>query len=823
MDGKRGDTPSLADRTGNMTGFRRAATGALAGLAVGCLVAAIHLAGWTERWEHPVRDLAFRLRPEMPDSGAVVVIGITADCIDKLGPPPWPRRWFGEATRELSGLGASVIAFDVFFPVPSVRGDAAIEGQPTLDDDGEFADAMRDAANVILPVFDQYRGAQKNVIRLRENIPQLTDAASAIGHINVVQDADGVVRRAPVRVGSLTKAYLQLGLLAAALHVGGADLEPKWGRGHVELAGRRIPVDAERNVLINWRAPSAWEAPGKLLTFSDLRDGNVDGEDIRGKIVLIGQTSPGLPNADQIASPFGPRYGLFAQADIAESIASGQLLEACPSWPYLLLLLVLSALVGALVASLRLASLLMSAALLLVAAALACFVAFWQWGVLVDFVPLALGVALTTGGTLTWSLARARGQVRRQEIALEVLRKAGEDTTNLILKTLAAATEDMAALGATGPYAESLQVPEVTPPVVLRSMAGALGAQWGFMELRDGEEGVRWLTTATEDAVARPEVRRFAESLVPFVQREGRAVLIPNVRRHPALKRFGRAVDSALGLRLALGESHLATIVLCGKERTAISPTTRFQIEDLRIASAMAPQGSLLLDHARLHHVLRSLLARAVGSLTAAVHARDAYTRGHSERVAYYAVFLARAMRLSEQAVEAVELGALLHDVGKIGMEEVLLRGKRGLTEREWDLVRQHPVTGSEIIAGLDELSFLLPAVRHHHERYDGTGYPDGLAGEDIPPLARIMAVADAFDAMTFERPYREVPLTFGEACAELEDGAGSQFDPRLARLFAEHAVPGIVASAQEAAGEPPTVESSERVAAPGGQAIGSS
>jgi HD-GYP domain-containing protein (c-di-GMP phosphodiesterase class II) len=487
-----------------------------------------------------------------------------------------------------------------------------------------------------------------------------------------------------------------------------------------------------------------------------------------------------------------------------------------------LLLLALSALAGALVASLRLASLVASAAVLLVAAALASSAAFWQWGVLVDFVPLALGVVVTTGGTMTWSLARARGQVKRQEIALEVLREAGEDTTNLVLKALATATEDMAALGADGPYAESLQVPEVTPPVVLRSVAGALGAQWGFMELRDADGETRWLSAATGDAVAGPEVRRFAETLVPLIKREGRAVLIPNVRRDAALKRFGRAVDSALGLRLALGESHLATIVLCGKTRTAISPTTRFQIEDLRIACAMAPQGSLLLDHARLHHVLRSLLARAVGSLTAAVHARDAYTRGHSERVAYYAVFLARTMGLSEQAVEAVELGALLHDVGKIGMEEVLLKGKRSLTEHEWGLVRQHPVTGSEIIAGLDELSFLVPAVRHHHERYDGTGYPDGLRGEEIPLLARIMAVADAFDAMTFERPYRETPLEFEEACAELTDGAGSQFDPRLARLFAEHAVPELIASARESASEAAAVEPGPGVSAASRQAVGS-
>ncbi len=804
-----------------MAGLRRTAAGALAGLAVGGLVAASYLAGWTERWEYPVRDLAFRLRPDPPSSGTVVVIGITGNCIEELGPPPWPRQWFGDAVGELNAMGASVIAFDVFFPVPSAHERATTEGAAASGDDVAFADALREAGNVILPVFDEYRGAQKNIIRLRENIPRLTAAASAIGHINVVQDVDGVVRRAPVIVGSLTKAYLQLGLVAAGVHAGVRDLEPRWGRGYVELTGRRIPVDADRNLLINWRPPSAWEVPGRLLTFSDLRNGSISEKDIRGKIVLIGQTSPGLPNADQIASPFGPRYGLFAQADIAESIASGSWVRPCPPGLYLVLLLSLSALAGALLSSLRLTLLLASATALLAAAALACFAAFWQWGVLVDFVPLALGVALTTGGTLTWSLARARGQVRRQEMALEVLREAGEDTTSLVLKALAAATEDMSVLGAAGPYAESLQVPEATPPIVLRSMAAVLGAQWGFMQLTDGDGESRWLSTGPADVAAGQQAREFAEALVPLVQREGRAILIPNVRRDPVLKHLGGPVESALGLHLALGESNLATIVLCGKSRTAISPTTRFQLEDLRIACAMAPQGSLLLDHARLHQVLRSLLARAVGTLTAAVHAKDAYTRGHSERVAHYAVFLARSMGLSQQAVEAVELGALLHDVGKIGMDEVLLRGKRGLTEREWALVRQHPATGSEIIADLDELSFLAPAVRHHHERYDGAGYPDGLRGDEIPLLARIMAVADAFDAMTFERFYREAPLSFEEACAELVDGAGSQFDPQLAPLFVEHAVPELITSAQRSGSRAESLPPHSGTAALRGETVG--
>jgi HD-GYP domain-containing protein (c-di-GMP phosphodiesterase class II)/CHASE2 domain-containing sensor protein len=788
-----------------MTGSRRAATGALAGLLVGCAVVAIHLAHWTERWGHPVQDLAFRLRPHPPENASVVAIGITAHCIEELGPLPWPRQWFGKAIERLNDMGASVIAFDVFFPDPSQYEASGRQPgeQNEVGDDAAFAAAVREAGNVVLPVFDQYRGAHENVILLRENIDSLTEAAAGIGHINVVSDTDGVVRRAPVRVGSLNRGYLQLGLMAAALHTGIEGPQLKWGEGFAQIGTHRLPVDEDRNLLINWRPPSAWEAPGRLLTFWDLWNGDVTEEDIRGKIVLIGQTSPGLPNADQIPTPFGPRYGLFAQADIAASAARGQYIRPCARWPYAILLIALSSLIGALLPGLRLTSLLGVAAALTATALAACFAVFWDWGLLVDFVPLALVVSVNTGGTLAWSLARARTEVRRQEETLDVLREASEDMANLILKALSASTEDMSVLGATGAYAESLQVPEVTPPIILRSMAAALGARWAFMAVQeDGRAAPTWLSIAPEENQPPEDVRDFAEALVPLVERDGRAVLVPNVRREPALKDYADHIDSALAVRLALGESTLATVVLCGKSRTPISPTPRFELADLRTASAMAPQGSLLLDHARLHRILRSLLARAVGALTAAMHARDPYTRGHSERVAYYAVFLARATGLSEQAVEAVELGALLHDLGKIGMDEELLRGKQGLTEREWALVRQHPVTGSEIVAGLEELSFLVPAVRHHHERYDGAGYPDGLEGEEIPLLARVMAIADAFDAMTFERSYRAAPLSFGEACAELSNGAGTQFDPELALLFVEHATPGLITSAWDAAQE---------------------
>ncbi|MBM3499165.1 MAG: HD domain-containing protein [Armatimonadetes bacterium] len=183
--------------------------------------------------------------------------------------------------------------------------------------------------------------------------------------------------------------------------------------------------------------------------------------------------------------------------------------------------------------------------------------------------------------------------------------------------------------------------------------------------------------------------------------------------------------------------------------------------------------------------------------------AKDADTRGHSTRVAHYAGFLARAVGLSPDWVEAVELGGLLHDAGKIGLDDFLLRGVNQLGPEEWDLVRQHPETGRAIFANLEELAFLLPALECHHERYDGTGYPRGLSGRQIPMLARIMAVADAFDAMTSERRYRRRTMGFEEARDEIAAEGGGQFDPELARLFARHATPELLEEARALTREP--------------------
>lgn len=168
-----------------------------------------------------------------------------------------------------------------------------------------------------------------------------------------------------------------------------------------------------------------------------------------------------------------------------------------------------------------------------------------------------------------------------------------------------------------------------------------------------------------------------------------------------------------------------------------------------------------------------------VGSLVKALETKDTYTYGHSERVAQLAQRLAREMGFSEERVIVTHIAAHLHDLGKIGVPERILNKPGRLTNEEFRIIQQHSVQGYEILKRVTSFQFVAQIVKHHHERYDGAGYPDGLAGEKIPLESRIIGVADAFDAMTSVRSYR-ARLGIEEAIQELINHKGEQFDPKI-------------------------------------------
>jgi putative nucleotidyltransferase with HDIG domain len=181
---------------------------------------------------------------------------------------------------------------------------------------------------------------------------------------------------------------------------------------------------------------------------------------------------------------------------------------------------------------------------------------------------------------------------------------------------------------------------------------------------------------------------------------------------------------------------------------------------------------------------MREMFTQTIGALAGAVDKRDPYTSKHSHRVKQIAVDIGREIRVSESELEALEWGGLLHDVGKIGVPDSVLLKQERLTREERMVMNAHPVLGAEIIAPVTKLAPELPIIRHHHEWYNGSGYPDRLIGDEIPKLARILHVADAFEAMTAQRPYRMTPLTPEQALAELRKFAGIQFDPTVVDAF---------------------------------------
>ena len=186
---------------------------------------------------------------------------------------------------------------------------------------------------------------------------------------------------------------------------------------------------------------------------------------------------------------------------------------------------------------------------------------------------------------------------------------------------------------------------------------------------------------------------------------------------------------------------------------------------------------------AETNQKLEKAYMESIETLRYTVEAKDPYTKGHSDRVAAYSVLIGKKMGLSEDDQKTLMIGGLFHDIGKIGVPDAILRKPDRLTDEEYSEIKNHPSIGAHILAPATIFKDIVPIVKHHHEKYDGRGYPSQLAGENIPLFARIAAVADTYDAMTSKRPYRdELPLE--TVIAEIEKCKGTQFDPNIADVF---------------------------------------
>jgi putative nucleotidyltransferase with HDIG domain len=210
-----------------------------------------------------------------------------------------------------------------------------------------------------------------------------------------------------------------------------------------------------------------------------------------------------------------------------------------------------------------------------------------------------------------------------------------------------------------------------------------------------------------------------------------------------------------------------------------------YSSKDLKHLTLFAHQAALLLDNTRLkiEQGKKEIYIKTIASLISAIDAKDIYTQNHSQRVAKITVEFSKAMGLPGDIVEKLHYGALLHDIGKIGVPDSILNKPTSLNNGEFDVVKEHPVKGVRILAPMELDNIVLDIIKYHHERFDGRGYPNGLKGEKIPFAARIVSIVDAWDAMNSDRAYRS-RLSQEQILTELEKGKGTQFDPFLAGEF---------------------------------------
>lgn len=306
--------------------------------------------------------------------------------------------------------------------------------------------------------------------------------------------------------------------------------------------------------------------------------------------------------------------------------------------------------------------------------------------------------------------------------------------------------------------------------------------------LMDEEKGQLYFTAAT--GTKKDEIKKIylakGEGIAGWVAEHGQPLHIADVSKD---KRFSKKSDrttgfitrSILAVPLKIEDKLIGVVEVVNKKKGE-----KFTSEDIELLQTLSTTGALAIQKARLYQDLSDLFISAVRAIADAIEAKDPYTRGHCERMRHFSLMIAEELNLSEKEKRNVELSALLHDVGKIGVPERILLKDGKLTQEEFEEIKKHPVIGAEILAEIKQLKEVIPGVKYHHERYDGKGYPEGLNGENIPLIARIMAVTDAYDAMTSDRPYRK-GLSKEIADKELVRLKGQQFDPKCVDAFLQN------------------------------------
>ncbi len=318
---------------------------------------------------------------------------------------------------------------------------------------------------------------------------------------------------------------------------------------------------------------------------------------------------------------------------------------------------------------------------------------------------------------------------------------------------------------------------------IMDSVMAVTGADRGYLIAAKRTNGVLMpLVSRNKDAIPTHARSTFSRSIVSECYENDNAILLadPQNSREVSESIVAQHICSIMCVPMRDEHGPVGVVYV-----DSLLGSRQFDKHDLKVLTAIGSQAGIAIRRAQLARQVEGLFRDAMRTVINLVEIKDEYTYGHSERVTALAMRIGELCGLDGADIRDLEIAGLLHDVGKLAVRLDVLKKPEGLTDSEYEAVKRHPVAGATILENVDNAERIASGVRHHHERWDGGGYPDGLAGEGVPLIARILSLADAFDAMASERPYEGV-VPREEILREIERASGMQFDPSLVKLFVD-------------------------------------
>jgi putative nucleotidyltransferase with HDIG domain len=649
---------------------------------------------------------------------------------------PIPREYYARYIRAVYRLGAPVQIIDLSF-------------SPTIYRKGEddMMKATLESGSVIHVAIPTGRGPTMDMMEPLGGRMSFDRFILAHPELTFVQ---GVARMIQGVILFKGKKYYAISLKALSCLEGKPielyDRDPPgyprpWfaAQGGALRVGERVFHLVDNCLFINfYRA-----AEGRYFTsytFEEIAEKQQPPGLLKGKVVLLGNTE--RLGHDIHSTPLGPLYGTDIHALFLRNLLDGDLLLPVSPVVIAALILLIALLAGLVIPRISplagFASLLLTAGLILWSG-----YALYRNDIVLEIAPFLITLAASY---LLISLSKTRQMERELDGSADLMEMAGHGGDGDITAWLSS---------------------------LLRRTCTSLEASAGWIQIDEGHWGFEIAASWNCPDKALPDSLDGGLCRKALTERRQIHTTDPE-----ELSPFEKERNMRTILCTPLSRNQAGGALILGK--TFPAPFTRNQVGQVHVIATLI---GALLDNVKLNRKIQALFLDAISSLAQAVDARDPYTFGHSERVASYAKDIASHLALPSEEVRRIEVAGVLHDIGKIGVPESILHKRTQLTEKEFAVMKKHPETAVKILRPLDEIFSLIPVVAGHHEKLDGTGYPSGLKGEEIPLGARILAVADVFDALTSDRPYRR-GTTPGEAMSLIRDQFKTHLDGPIIDVF---------------------------------------